>query len=121
RESKWETGAHTCAFLDNVPYFGICLGMQTALIEGVRNLLGEHDANSEEFCPDCPRKGKHTLFASLLPLVVVFMPETSQQTVMGASMRLGDRPTDLSENSLTYNLYDGEKIIVERHRHRYEF
>eukprot|EP01055_Gregarina_sp_Pseudo9_P005971 Gregarina_sp_Pseudo_9__5970@NODE_976_length_2011_cov_40_649594_g914_i0_p1_GENE_NODE_976_length_2011_cov_40_649594_g914_i0NODE_976_length_2011_cov_40_649594_g914_i0_p1_ORF_typecomplete_len587_score163_24CTP_synth_N/PF06418_14/6_3e116GATase/PF00117_28/2_2e43Peptidase_C26/PF07722_13/5_7e08AAA_31/PF13614_6/0_21ArsA_ATPase/PF02374_15/0_21_NODE_976_length_2011_cov_40_649594_g914_i02171977 len=91
-----------------LPYFGICLGLQTALIEGARNLLGLQGANSEEFDPASPNK------------IVVYMPETINQ-IMGGTMRLGDRSTFLNDtDSLAYKLYDNKKVIVERHRHRYE-
>eukprot|EP01056_Protomagalhaensia_sp_Gyna25_P000732 Protomagalhaensia_sp_Gyna_25__731@NODE_1348_length_1920_cov_61_318979_g1080_i0_p1_GENE_NODE_1348_length_1920_cov_61_318979_g1080_i0NODE_1348_length_1920_cov_61_318979_g1080_i0_p1_ORF_typecomplete_len578_score110_05CTP_synth_N/PF06418_14/5_1e113GATase/PF00117_28/5_3e41Peptidase_C26/PF07722_13/6_3e08_NODE_1348_length_1920_cov_61_318979_g1080_i0861819 len=90
------------------PYFGICLGLQTCLIEGARNLLGLLEANSEEFDPAASDK------------VVVYMPETVNQ-VMGGTMRLGDRSTYITDpDSLTYRLYDHKNVVVERHRHRYE-
>lgn len=93
---------------NNVPYFGICLGLQTCLIEGARNLLGLQGANSEEFDSAATDK------------IVVYMPETVNQ-IMGGTMRLGDRRTYFEDTeSLACRLYDRKQMIVERHRHRYE-
>lgn len=96
------------------PFFGICLGMQVAVIEYARNVLGLKDANSEEFDP-----------SSTSP-VVIFMPEINQQ-VMGGTMRLGTRKTIINNsNSLAAEVYGfiqptkEELMIDERHRHRYE-
>jgi len=96
----------------NVPYFGICLGMQIAIIEIARNKLGWTDANSEEINPDSKRK------------VVVFMPEISK-THMGGTMRLGSRKTILldktSKSAILYKRITGDEgHVMERHRHRYE-
>lgn len=94
---------------NNIPYLGICLGMQTALIDGARNLLGLQGANSEEFDPAAKDK------------VVIFMPETVNQK-MGGTMRLGDRITYVHDtSSMACALYDQATQITERHRHRYEF
>lgn len=91
-----------------VPYLGICLGMQTAVIEFARNVLGLKEANSTEFAP-----------ATSQP-AVVFMPEVST-THMGGTMRLGARRTVLQTVScLSARLYQKEMYIDERHRHRYE-
>ncbi|MDR3274015.1 MAG: CTP synthase [Puniceicoccales bacterium] len=93
---------------NDVPYFGICLGMQTALIEFARNVAKIPDANSEEFCAD---SGSH----------VVCMIN-SQKTIAekGGTMRLGAYDCLLSKNSLARKVY-GSEIVRERHRHRYEF
>lgn len=96
---------------NNVPYLGLCLGMQIATIEFARNVIGWPDANSEEFTP----KGKCN--------VIHIMPE--QKAIMdkdnyGATMRLGAYPCNLDTESKSYMLY-GEKKISERHRHRFEF
>jgi CTP synthase len=88
------------------PYFGICLGMQTAVINSARNRLGLSTANSTEF----DQKTDHP--------VVIFMPE-GDRTVMGGTMRLGARECDIEKDSLAYKLY-GSLKISERHRHRYE-
>jgi CTP synthase len=93
-----------------IPYLGICLGMQIAVIEFARNICGMADAESAEFNPDTPTP------------VVVYMPEISK-THMGGTMRLGLRPTvfqEGSENSRVYKLYGNKASIDERHRHRYE-
>ncbi|CEM19696.1 unnamed protein product [Vitrella brassicaformis CCMP3155] len=90
------------------PYLGICLGLQTAVIEFAREVLQMDNANSEEFDKDTTQK------------VVVFMPEVSQ-THMGGTMRLGTRPTIIKDpSSLAFKLYDHQHTIHERHRHRYE-
>lgn len=96
---------------NNVPYLGLCLGMQIATIEFARNVLGWQDANSEEFAPE----GKCN--------VIHIMPE--QKAIMdkdnyGATMRLGAYPCVLDITSKSLELY-GEKKISERHRHRFEF
>jgi CTP synthase len=89
-----------------IPFFGICLGMQMAVIEFARNILDLENANSAEF----DDKTQHP--------VVMFMPEISQ-THMGGTMRLGSRATNIAEGSLAHKLYV-QKVIHERHRHRYE-
>ncbi|KAF2028194.1 CTP synthase-like protein [Setomelanomma holmii] len=92
------------------PYLGICLGMQIAVIEYARNVCGITGATSEEFDGDAADK------------LIMFMPEVDK-TTMGASMRLGLRPTLFqpgSEWSRLRALYAGKNEILERHRHRYE-
>ncbi|OAL55059.1 CTP synthase-like protein [Pyrenochaeta sp. DS3sAY3a] len=92
------------------PYLGICLGMQIAVIEYARNVCGIAGATSEEFNGDAADK------------LIMFMPEVDK-TTMGASMRLGLRPTLFqpgSEWSRLRALYAGKNEILERHRHRYE-
>lgn len=90
------------------PYLGICLGLQIAVIEFARNVLGWADANSTEFNEGCEHK------------VVVFMPEVSK-THMGGTMRLGKRRTNFTtQNCQIAKLYGSKESIVERHRHRYE-
>ena len=91
----------------NIPYFGICLGLQTAVISYARDELGLVDANSAEFDVATAQQ------------VVVFMPEISQST-MGGTMRLGIRKTDIAPGTLAHKLYGGRTTISERHRHRYE-
>lgn len=93
---------------NNIPYLGICLGLQIAVIEFARNVLGLKDANSTEVNP----KTEHPL--------VINMPEIST-TQLGGTMRLGRRNTVfVLENSVVQALYGGHKVINERHRHRYE-
>ena len=91
-----------------VPYFGICLGMQIAVIEFARNVLGLKDANSGEFTPD----GEHR--------VIDFMPGQSDEVDKGGTLRLGSYPCVVAEKTTMYRCY-GSKLIHERHRHRYEF
>mmetsp|Transcript_67663 Transcript_67663/g.147366 ORF Transcript_67663/g.147366 Transcript_67663/m.147366 type:complete len:609 (+) Transcript_67663:34-1860(+) len=91
-----------------VPYLGICVGFQTAVIEFARNELGWEGANSTEFDELTPHP------------VVVFLPESST-SVMGGTMRLGSRATIIKDtDSLTHQIYGGRPVIYERHRHRYE-
>ena len=91
-----------------VPYFGICLGMQIAVIEFARHVLGWEDAHSAEF----DEFTKHP--------VIDIMPEQKSITQKGGTMRLGAYPCVLSEGSRAAALY-GKTEISERHRHRYEF
>ncbi|MBQ1235907.1 MAG: CTP synthase, partial [Oscillospiraceae bacterium] len=92
---------------NRVPYFGICLGMQIAVIEYARHVLGISDANSGEFAPD----GKHK--------VIDFMPGQSDKIDKGGTLRLGSYPCIITEGTTMARCY-GEKTIHERHRHRYE-
>jgi len=92
----------------NVPYFGICLGMQTACIEYARNVCGLKDANSSEFDPAT----EHRVIYKLRELLGV--------EEMGGTMRLGAWTCILQEDSLANRVY-GVREISERHRHRYEF
>ena len=92
-----------------VPYFGICLGMQTACIEFARNVCGLKDANSTEFDP----AAQHRIIYKLRELLGV--------EEMGGTMRLGAWTCILQEGTLASRAYDGAKEISERHRHRYEF
>ena len=93
---------------NNVPYLGVCLGLQVATIEFCRNVLGMEGANSTEFEEDTPNPA------------VVFMPEISK-THMGGTMRLGTKPTPfLVDDCKVRRLYGGAEHVDERHRHRYE-
>lgn len=92
---------------NNVPFFGICLGMQCAVIEFARNVLGWHDANSSE------------MVQTKYP-VIDLMEEQKGITAKGGTMRLGGYPCHLSKGSRVAEAY-GTQNIVERHRHRYEF
>ena len=91
-----------------IPYLGICLGMQIAVIEFARHAAGWPDANSSEFDPD-----------TLHP-VIALMPEQRSITAKGGTMRLGKYPCILQHGTHSARLY-GEPEIWERHRHRYEF
>jgi len=93
---------------NNIPYLGVCLGLQVATIEFCRNVLGMEGANSTEFDADTPHPA------------VVFMPEISK-THMGGTMRLGTKPTPfLVDDCKMRRLYGGADHVDERHRHRYE-
>ncbi|MEO7976311.1 CTP synthase [Flavobacterium sp.] len=93
---------------NNIPFFGICLGMQMSIIEYSRNILGYSEANSTEM----NEKTKHP--------VVNLMEEQKTITDKGGTMRLGAWKCDIKPNTLAYKIY-GEKTISERHRHRYEY
>ncbi|KAI9298539.1 CTP synthase [Neoconidiobolus thromboides FSU 785] len=95
---------------NKIPFLGICLGLQVAAIEFARNVAGLVDAQSAEFDKDCATP------------MIVFMPEISK-THMGGTMRLGERPTIFKENTEKFTirrLYQNQKEVIERHRHRYE-
>ncbi|RQD80878.1 CTP synthase (glutamine hydrolyzing), partial [Methanosalsum natronophilum] len=92
---------------NDIPYFGLCLGMQVAIIEFARNVVGLDGANSTEFDPESPHP------------VIDILPEQKSVIDMGATMRLGDYDAVLKEGSIAMESY-GNKNIVERHRHRYE-
>ena len=90
-----------------VPYLGLCLGLQTAVIEFARNVCGLEGANSSEFDPTTPHP------------VIDLLPEQHGVTDMGATMRLGAQPCHLVNGTRTQRAY-GEDVVMERHRHRYE-
>ena len=92
----------------NMPYFGICLGMQIAVIEYARNVAGIADANSGEFDEQCANK------------VIDFMPGQSDEIDKGGTLRLGAYPCVISPGTTMERCY-GKTEISERHRHRYEF
>jgi CTP synthase len=92
---------------NKIPFLGICLGMQTAIIEFARNALGYKDADSTEFNPETTHP------------VIDLMPEQNGVINLGGTMRLGAYPCHLMEGSKPYALY-GTGSISERHRHRYE-
>ena len=100
--------AITYARKSGTPYFGICLGMQTACIEYARNVCGLKDADSTEFDSESP----HPVIFKLRDLVDV--------EELGGTMRLGAWPCNLASDSLAKQIYGAEEIS-ERHRHRYEF
>jgi CTP synthase len=105
-EGKIETVRY--ARENNIPFFGICLGMQMAVIEYARNVLGLKDGNSTE------------MNAGTSHAVIDLMEEQKTVTEKGGTMRLGAWKCDLKENSLASKIY-GKKSIMERHRHRYEY
>jgi CTP synthase len=91
-----------------VPYFGICLGMQTACVEFARNVVGLQDANSSEFDPATPHR------------VIYKLRELRGVEELGGTMRLGAWTCKIEPNTLAHKIY-GKLEISERHRHRYEF
>ena len=91
----------------NVPFLGLCLGMQMAIVEFARHVLGYTDAHSSELNPNTTHP------------VIHIMPDQHNVTDLGGTLRLGAYKCVLDENSKAYALY-GEKVIEERHRHRYE-
>ncbi len=91
-----------------LPYFGICLGMQIAVIEFARNVAGIPDANSGEFMPE----GRHK--------VIDFMPGQSDEINKGGTLRLGAYPCQIKSGTTLEKCYKSN-LISERHRHRYEF
>lgn len=92
----------------HIPYFGICLGMQIAVIEFARNVLGYIDADSGEFAENSSHK------------VIDFMPGQSNEIDKGGTLRLGSYPCVIKNNTIMEKCYGCTKI-QERHRHRYEF
>jgi CTP synthase len=90
-----------------VPFLGICLGLQCAVIEFARDACGLADANSSEFDPKTPHP------------VIDLLPEQKDVTDMGGSMRLGAQPCHLVPGTRAASAY-GERVVPERHRHRYE-
>ncbi|MXP56724.1 glutamine hydrolyzing CTP synthase [Pantoea sp. Mhis] len=102
---------------NRIPYLGICLGMQAALIEFARNVAGMEGANSTEFIPNC----RYPVVA----LITEWRDEDGNinqrntHTIFGASMRLGSQKCFLTPDSKVFRLY-GSDVIIERHRHRYE-
>ncbi len=108
RGTEGKIAAAKFARENNIPYFGLCLGMQIAVIEYARNIAQLEGANSTEFDP----KTKH-------PVIDIMEDQKDLQT-KGGNMRLGACPCELAEDSFSIHAY-GQKNIQERHRHRYEF
>ena len=105
-EGKIETVRY--ARENNIPFLGICLGMQMAVIEYSRTILGLKDANSTEMDEGTSNP------------VIDLMEEQKTITDKGGTMRLGAWKCDIKENTLAHKIY-GKTSILERHRHRYEF
>lgn len=91
-----------------LPFFGICLGMQMAVIEFARNILGIKEAHSAEMFPECTEP------------VIDMMEEQKKITMKGGTMRLGSYACEILKGSLAHQIYESE-LVYERHRHRYEF
>jgi CTP synthase len=96
------------ARINNIPFFGICLGMQIMCIEFARNVLNKKDANSNEFDEESSYK------------IIDFLEGQSDDIKKGGTLRLGAYPCKIKENSKLFESYQ-EALIIERHRHRYEF
>ncbi len=90
-----------------IPFLGLCLGMQCAVIEFARNVCGLDDANSTEFVPETPHP------------VISLLSEQKNVVLLGGTMRLGAYPCDIKSDTRTFAAY-GQRSISERHRHRYE-
>ena len=90
-----------------VPFLGLCLGLQMAIVEFARDVLGYDDANSTEFASDTTHP------------MIALLPDQNGVTDIGGTLRLGSYPCVLDKTSLAYRLY-GQELIHERHRHRYE-
>jgi len=90
---------------NKLPFLGLCLGFQLCVVEYARNVLGISDATSEEM-----DAGTH---------VIALLPEQEGLTELGGTMRLGDYTAEIKEGTLAMKMY-GQKLITERHRHRYE-
>jgi CTP synthase len=118
RGSEGKIAAITYARSQQVPYLGICLGMQLAVVEYARNVAGLPGAGSTEFDRDL----KHPVIALLTEWVTDGgeIVTREAETDLGGTMRLGEYPTILEESSTVRAAY-GQPEIVERHRHRYEF
>lgn len=103
---------------NKIPYLGICLGMQLTLVEYARNVLGYEGANSVEFDANTPYP--------MIYLIDTFMDQSgntqlrTHHSPMGGTLRLGEYPCETKEGSHLRAAYNGEKLIYERHRHRYE-
>ena len=94
---------------NGIPFFGICLGMQMAVVEFARDVLGLADAASTEMNPETSNP------------VIDLMEEQKSTTIKGGTMRLGAYACKLLPGSLAHRIYSGQDVIFERHRHRYEF
>ena len=92
---------------NNIPFLGLCLGMQLSIVEYARNVVGYNDAHSVELNPNTTHP------------VIALMPDQNGVEDIGGTLRLGSYPCHLDKASKAYTLY-GEEIIHERHRHRYE-
>ncbi len=92
---------------NNIPFLGLCLGMQLSIVEFVRNVVGHSNANSVEFDPNTEHP------------VIHLMPDQEGVENIGGTLRLGSYPCELADGTKALEVY-GEKLIHERHRHRYE-
>jgi CTP synthase len=106
----WEGKILACrvAREDGIPYLGICLGMHVAVSEFARHVCGLDGANSTEMDPETPHP------------VIDLLPEQKDIEDLGGTMRLGAQAVELADGTRARELYSGEPVILERHRHRYE-
>jgi CTP synthase len=109
-ERGWEGKVLTARYCrtNNIPYFGLCLGMQVMIVEFARHVLGLTNAHSTEVDKNTPDP------------VISMLSEQKQIQNLGGTMRLGAYPCELKKGTLAYQAY-GHTLIWERHRHRYEF
>ena len=109
-ERGWEGKVLTARYCreKNIPYFGLCLGMQVMIVEFARNVLGLEGAHSTEVNPNTTHP------------VISMLSEQKQIVNLGGTMRLGAYPCEIKPGSLAFKAYE-KKLISERHRHRYEF
>lgn len=103
-----KVAAITYARLQQIPFLGLCLGMQCAVLEWARHVAHLQQAHSAEFNPETPHP------------VINLLPEQQDVVDLGGTMRLGLYPCRLAANTLAFKLYQ-EEVVYERHRHRYEF
>lgn len=108
RASEGKISAIKYARENNIPYFGICLGMQLATVEFARNVVGLKDAHSAELDPNTPYP------------IIDLLPEQKDIEDLGGTLRLGLYPCTIKDHTLAHDIYN-ETNIEERHRHRYEF
>lgn len=101
--------AITYARENNVPFLGICLGMQLACVEFARNVIGLPGADSAETHPEAQNK------------IIDLMSDQENVENLGGTLRLGLYPCKIKPETVTAKAYEGEEVIQERHRHRYEF
>jgi CTP synthase len=117
RGIEGKIAAITYARENNIPFLGICLGMQLATIETARNVAGIADANSTEFGPTTePIVGLLTEWVKLTGKI----ERRSEESELGGTMRLGAYDCHVKSGTLAYKIYDKKSVISERHRHRYE-
>ena len=108
RATSGKLSAITYARENGIPFFGLCYGMQLAVIEYANHVLGIKDANSTEINPDTPH-----------PVISLQRGRVTDED-LGGTLRLGSYDCEVKEGSKAFEAY-GHKLIAERHRHRYEF
>ncbi|MDR0804323.1 MAG: CTP synthase [Oscillospiraceae bacterium] len=116
RGIEGKIAAVKCARENKIPYLGLCMGMQVAVVEFARNCAGIAGATSYECRKDICEQGQ----GQQEEYVINFLPGQSENSDIGGTLRKGSQPCKLLPNTAAYNAY-GAEIIHERHRHRYEF